>query len=234
MLSESGSIFSYSHSLIFIYNVMNCTLCTTPLTQQADAVYFICTTCGAYVKNVDLYFSNEQEKTHYEFHNNNVNDLGYQKFTSPITNYILENTKTTNLGLDFGCGKGPVITKQLIEKGYSINLYDPYFYPSLDYLNYSYKFIFSCEVFEHFYNPALEIDKLTKLLHLDGLLIVMTHIYNNQQPFENWYYRKDQTHVFIYTQKTVEYIAHKFGYAIELLTERLFVLKKKLLFNIIK
>ncbi len=206
---------------------MNCTLCATPLTQQADVVYFICTTCGAYVKNSNLYFSNEQEKLHYEFHNNDVNDTGYQKFTSPITNYILENTQTSDLGLDFGCGKGPVITKQLSEKGYVIHLYDPYFYPSLAYLNYSYNFIFSCEVFEHFYNPLQEIEKLTKLLQPNGLLIVMTHLYNNQQSFDNWYYRKDQTHVFIYTTKTVEYIAQKFGYTIEVLTERLMVLKKK-------
>lgn len=206
---------------------MNCTLCKTFLTKHADNEYFNCTTCDAYVKNIDLYFSNEQEKLHYEFHNNDVNDVGYQKFTSPITNYILKNIKPSDLGLDFGCGKGPVITKQLQENGYSIKLYDPYFYPSLEYLNYSYNFIFSCEVFEHFYNPTQEIEKLTKLLASNGLLIVMTHLYNNQDPFENWYYRKDQTHVFIYTEKTVEYVAQKFGYTIELLAEHLFVLKKK-------
>lgn len=206
--------------------MMNCTLCTTPLTERVDIAYFICPTCGAYQKDKALYFSEEQEKSHYEFHNNDVNDIGYQNFTSPITNYLIEHTNSNQLGLDFGCGKGPVITHQLEQKGYTIKLYDPYFYPSMDYLNYKYDFIFSCEVFEHFYEPKIEIEKLTQLLKTKGLLVVMTHFYNQQQPFENWYYRKDQTHVFIYTPKTVNYIATHFGYEILILTERLMVLRK--------
>ena len=206
---------------------MNCTLCSTFLTEKADFDYYICPNCHAYVKCNDLYFDEAKEKNHYEQHNNDVNDVGYKNFTAPVTNTILEYCSTEMLGLDYGCGKGPVISKQLIEKGYKIDLFDPYFYPNTAYLNKQYDFIFSCEVFEHFYNPFEEIKKLHRILKQDGLLIIKTHLYNNQTDFKNWYYRKDLTHVFIYTFRTFEYIAERFGFDIVTLEEKLVILKKR-------
>ena len=206
---------------------MNCTLCSTFLTEKDFADYYICTTCNAYLKCDDLYFDAANEQNHYEQHNNDVNDTGYKNFTAPVTNTILEYCSTEMLGLDYGCGKGPVISKQLTEKGYQVHLYDPYFYPDESYLNFSYDYIFSCEVFEHFYNPQKEIGKLHQLLKKGGLLIVKTHVFNNQTDFKNWYYRKDQTHVFIYTFKTFEYIANHFRFDILIITEKLIVLRKR-------
>ena len=174
-----------------------------------------------------MYFDGANEKNHYEQHNNDVNDLGYQNFTAPVTNTVLEYCSTNMLGLDYGCGKGPVISKQLVEKRYRVDLYDPYFYPDTSYLNNTYDYIFSCEVFEHFYHPFEEIKKLHSILKQGGVLIIKTHLYNNQTDFKNWYYRKDQTHVFIYTFKTFEYIADYFGFDIVNVTERLIVLRKK-------
>lgn len=206
---------------------MNCTLCNTFLSEKADEEYYICQNCYAYLKRDDLYFNEANEKNHYEQHNNDVNDIGYQNFTAPVTNTILEYCSTDMLGLDYGCGKGPVITHQLKAKGFSIDLYDPYFYPDTSYLHKTYDYIFSCEVFEHFYHPFDEIRKLRKLLNPGGLLIIKTHLFNNQTDFKNWYYRKDQTHVFIYTFKTFEYIAEHFGFDIVRLSEKLVVLRKK-------
>ena len=206
---------------------MNCILCQSPLTNKVDALYYQCDTCFAYVKDVASYFSAEQEKRHYEFHNNDVNDLGYQKFTSPITNEIRSRFSPNTLGLDFGCGKGPVITKQLVDAGYSVHLYDPYFYPDRSYANDRYDYIFSCEVFEHFYHPDQEIAHLKALLKDRGLLLVMTHLYEGKVPFESWYYRKDETHVFIYTRQTFEYIAKQYDFTILVLEERFIVLESK-------
>ena len=206
---------------------MNCTLCTTFLIDKADNEYYICGTCNAYLKRDDLYFSKEEEKNHYENHNNDVNDTGYQTFTAPVTNVILEYCSTEMIGLDYGCGKGPVISHQLKAKGFFIDLYDPYFYPDTSYLNKTYDYIFSCEVFEHFYHPKEEINKLKNSLKQGGLLIVKTHLFNQQTDFKNWYYRKDLTHVFIYTFKTFEYIAKHFGFDVVLLTEKLIVLQKQ-------
>lgn len=206
---------------------MNCPLCTGVLKNKVDEQYYVCTCCNAYVKNDTLWFNEAKEKAHYDQHNNDVHDLGYQKFTAPVTNTVLELCSNDMLGLDYGCGKGPVITEQLKKHEYVVDLYDPYFFPNENYLTKTYDFIFSCEVFEHFYNPKEELQKLKNILKTNGYLIIKTHLYNNQTSFTNWYYRRDLTHVFIYTFKTFEYIAKEFGFEMVTLEEKLVVLKKK-------
>lgn len=205
---------------------MNCTLCNTLLQTKIDQAYYRCDTCSAYIKDLQFYYTTEDEKKHYEHHNNDVNDVGYQKFTAPLTNAIVAYCTSDMLGLDYGCGKGPVITHLLEKQGYQVKLFDPYFYPDVSYLQHTYDYIFSCEVFEHFYNPLQELEKLSAILKKGGLLFVKTHLYTEQTEFSNWYYRKDETHVFIYTYSTFKYIAKQFGYSIDTLTERLIILRK--------
>lgn len=206
---------------------MKCTLCDTELITKADKYYFICHTCGAYLKAEKYYVDSKEEKLRYKEHDNNVHDVRYQKFTSPITNSILQNHTPKQLGLDFGSGTGPVITKQLQKQGYQVHLFDPFFHPSLDYLNHRYHYIFSCEVFEHFHEPKQEIEKLLALLLPGGRLYIMTHLYDFSIDFEHWYYRNDPTHVFIYTAQTIAYIAKKYGLEVEVMTSRLIVFKKE-------
>lgn len=205
---------------------MKCPLCSTPLDSKIDAFYFECATCHAFVKDANFYISNENEKKRYESHNNDVEDIRYQNFTSPITNAILERFTPIHLGLDYGCGTGPVITKMLQEKNYQVQLYDPFFFPSLDYLKFTYDYIFSCEVFEHFNNPKAEIEKLIGLLKANGLLLIMTHLYDGKIPFEKWYYRNDPTHIFIYTKKTMKFIAKQFELEVIEMNNRFIFLKK--------
>lgn len=205
---------------------MKCTLCNSDLVNKVDDYYFVCSICNAYVKDHQHYISSENEILHYKKHNNDVNDPRYRNFTAPITQYILNNYSNKEIGLDYGCGTGPVISKQLIDKGFNVKLFDPYFYPDRDYLNHMYDFIFSCEVFEHFYQPRHEIEKLLKLLKPNGKLIIMTHLFNETIDFNNWYYRRDPTHVFIYTKLTIDYIARKYRLFAEEKSERLSILKK--------
>lgn len=205
---------------------MECTLCHTLLTKKVDRYFFVCTTCGALVKDKQFYVSSEREKSRYEEHNNDVYDYRYQKFTSPITQTVLEHFETSSLGLDYGCGTGPVISKVLNDHGYHVKLYDPYFYPNNDYIHYRYDYIFSCEVFEHFYQPKQEIEKLLTLLKTYGKLLIMTHLCDITKNFENWYYRKDPTHVFIFTPQTIDYISQQFNLKIEQQDKRLIVFKK--------
>lgn len=205
---------------------MTCTLCHTKLQTPADKFYFVCHTCGAYVKDNKYYLTKEQEKARYKTHNNDLNDVGYQNFTAPITNAVLKNHKKEQLGLDYGCGTGPIISKQLKNNDFQVKLYDPFFKPNKEYIHYEYDYIFSCEVFEHFHHPKQEIEKLLQLLKPHGRLYIMTHIFNQQEDFKNWYYRNDPTHVFIYTEKTIEYIADTYRLEIEIMTERLVIMKK--------
>lgn len=205
---------------------MKCTLCDTVLYEMKDEYYFICSTCGAYVKDEVHYLNSKEEKERYKEHDNDVYDERYQDFTSPITDAILANHNREQLGLDYGSGTGPVISKQLKDEGYQVKLYDPFFHPSEEYINHRYDYIFCCEVFEHFHEPKEEIEKLLHLLKSDGLLYIMTHLYSSEIDFEHWYYRNDQTHVFIYTAKTIEFIVKKYGLAIVELSDRLIILRK--------
>lgn len=206
---------------------MNCPLCNTKLKKQVTPLFYLCSECHSYVKDHKHYYNSQQEFKHYQCHQNDVEDLGYQKFTSDITNAILKLCDSKTLGLDFGCGSAPVITHQLQKKGYTINLFDIYFHPDLNYQNYLYDYIFSCEVFEHLYHPNKEITALLQLLKPGGYLLIKTHLYQEQTPFEHWYYIKDHTHVFIYTKNTMAFIALKFDLEIIHLDQRLTIFKKK-------
>jgi len=205
---------------------MICTLCTTSLIEKLDEEFYDCPVCRGLVKDVSLYPDEEEEKLRYLTHKNDINDLRYQKFTSPITNYIRTQYSNDHEGLDFGCGTGPVITKVLNESGYKVYQYDPYFANYPQHLEKSFDYIAACEVVEHFYNPGKEFRKLSSILNPGGSLAIMTLLYPDHPDFITWYYRKDPTHVFIYRKETFEYICSKFGFSDCFIENRLIVLRK--------
>lgn len=205
---------------------MICTLCGSELINKKDDYFYDCDTCKALVKDEKYYITADEEKARYETHNNDVHDIRYQNFTSPISNYVIEKFLPEHKGLDFGSGTGPVISSVLKKKDYDIDQYDPFFAPNQSILNNRYDYIVSCEVFEHFHKPKIEIDRLTSLLKVNGALLIMTMLYNDEIDFNMWYYHKDPTHVFIYRKETFEFIAKKKKLEIDILTDRFIALKK--------
>lgn len=204
---------------------MDCPLCNNYLNLKIDREYFHCTLCRALVKDRQLFPKPSEEKKKYLEHNNDVNDLRYQAFTMPITQYILQNFSPEQQGLDFGSGTGPVISKMLEEQNYNVRQYDPYFANVPELLKERYDFIFACEVAEHFYYPEKEFQRLRTMLKPGGELILMTLIYSDTIHFQNWHYRKDPTHVFIYTEPTFQYIKDRFYFKSVEIQKRLIVLK---------
>lgn len=206
---------------------MNCPLCHSLLTNRKNAQFYDCSTCFALVKDTRFYLSPEEEKKHYEKHNNDVNDSGYQKFVAPVTQFVLQNQKASDKGLDFGSGTGPVVSKILTDNQFSITQYDLYFEAIEERLQTKYDYIVCSEVWEHFQQPDKELIQLRKMLHENGRLIVMTLLYSDEINFETWHYRLDLTHVFIYRKETMEFIAEKFNLELEFISERLIVFKTK-------
>lgn len=174
--------------------------------------YWKCRRCSGIFREKQSLPTDEYEVIRYRQHNNNVDDVNYQNFTSPIWKAVLKDFGKKHQGLDFGAGTGPVISKMLKDNGYDIVQYDPFFanYPKL--LNATYDYIVCCEVAEHFHNPDKEFLLLKKILKTQGKLYLMTSIYNDDINFEKWYYKDDDTHVFFYTRDTFEYIKNKFGF----------------------
>ncbi|MCH8534482.1 MAG: class I SAM-dependent methyltransferase [Flavobacteriaceae bacterium] len=206
---------------------MNCSLCDTSLHQQITTNFYRCPTCKSYVKNNEVFLNSSLEVKRYLTHNNDVNDPRYRNFTSPISKHILHDFTPQHLGLDYGCGTGPVIAKVLEENDFQINLYDPFFYPLEANLAHTYDYIACCEVAEHFYTPKKEFLKLNRLLNSGGKLYIMTQMFEEQtQEFSDWYYIKDPTHVFIYTYPTFEYIAKHFGFRVQFESNRFIILQK--------
>ncbi|NHN24314.1 class I SAM-dependent methyltransferase [Flavobacterium jejuense] len=188
-----------------------CLLCNESATvfcEKPNHLFYKCDNCQGIFRPKHTFFDTSSEKKHYEQHNNNVNDLGYQKFVEPLVNAILKDFSPNDKGLDFGSGTGPVISKMLHEKGYQVENYDIFFENVPEKLTQKYNYISCCEVMEHFHEPLKEFKLLHSMLLPNGKLYCKTELFQNQIPFENWYYKNDLTHVFIYQETTLHWI-HK-------------------------
>ena len=208
---------------------MKCSLCseqTLFFYSNQHREYYFCNECSSISLNKNCRLNAEDEKNHYEKHNNDVEDVRYQKFVSPIVNQIILDFGNSNKGLDFGSGTGPVITKMLRDQNFDIETYDFYFDPNLEALQKKYDYIACCEVVEHFYDPHKEFQLLFDLLNKGGKLYCMTELYQVESNFDTWYYKTDPTHVFFYTQKTFEWIRKEFGFEQVSFHGRMIVLEK--------
>jgi len=207
-----------------------CRLCQNTMDFYAntrDRDYYRCPNCDSIQLSIQQLLPKDLEEKRYQLHNNDVNDLGYQSFVSPITDYVFNKLESKHMGLDFGAGPGPVITKILRKHAYHIDLYDPYFHPQQDLLDKTYDYIIACEVIEHFNQPKQTFDQLYALTKRHGLWIFMTELYHDDIDFSSWYYKNDETHVIFYTRKTMSYIEKTYDLERLELKGRLIVFKKR-------
>ncbi len=196
---------------------MTCTLCsshTKPFYyyEKESRQYHRCSNCRAVLMDLDDYPSPREEIDRYESHDNNVEDPRYQKFVTPLVEKITAAYGANTLGLDYGSGTGPVITKLLTDQGYSVNTFDPFFDNNPKVLTLKYDYIVSCEVIEHFHEPYKEFNNLTKMLKPGGALFLKTDPYTDDKDFHAWYYKSDETHVIFYHPDSFKWIQHEFHY----------------------
>lgn len=202
-----------------------CPLCGNTSQLFYNDIFYKCTECFGIFRAKHLLISSIEEKKRYENHNNDVNDVAYQQFVSPITSAVCKDFTTNTIGLDFGAGTGSAISKVLTDFGYTIKQYDPFFHNVPDLLNKKYNYVVCCEVMEHFHHPKKEFNLLKNLLKPNGILYCMTHIYTNDIDFDNWYYKNDPTHVFIYQKETLEWIKNKFNFSSITINQRFIVFR---------
>ncbi|MFA6601203.1 MAG: class I SAM-dependent methyltransferase, partial [Candidatus Omnitrophota bacterium] len=181
--------------------------------EEKHKKYYRCRECSAIFLDPACYLSKEAERKRYLEHNNDVEDPRYQKFVDPIVSEVKRKFGRERRGLDFGAGPGPVITKLLRNEGYSLELYDPFFWNDPGKLDAKYDFITCCEVIEHFHFPAEEFRRLQSLLVPGGALLCMTELYREEIDFKSWYYKNDPTHVFFYHPDTLERVRSLFGFS---------------------
>lgn len=181
------------------------------LEDKRNRTYYRCTNCDFTFVPTNLYLSREEEKLRYDQHNNEENE-GYVNFLgklfNPIMNFISEGDK----GLDFGCGPNPVLAKQMVKRGYAMNVYDPFYAKDDSVLNEAYDFITCTEAIEHMYNPKTEIKRILSLIKPGGCLGLMTDFCpKDKESFFKWYYKEDNTHVGFYSEMVFDEMAHQFN-----------------------
>ncbi len=194
---------------------MLCSLCngtTTNFEVFKDRNYVHCVNCKAILLSSQYFLSPEAEKFRYSLHNNDITDLAYINFVSPITNQVKADFASDAEGLDFGCGTGPVISSELTKSGYSLQLYDPYFKPNSKLLKKQYDFIVCCEVMEHFHEPFREFSLLKSLLKENGKLYCKTRLWEPAIDFKSWHYKNDETHVIFYSEESLQWIRKNIGF----------------------
>jgi hypothetical protein len=207
-----------------------CTLCgnqAEPFQVARGRRYYQCSFCSSVLLDPDDYISLQEEKARYEKHNNDVHDPRYQQFVSPVVEAVLDHHNPRDQGLDYGAGTGPVITKLLRDRDYTIDTYDPFFDDNRELLNANYDYIVCCEVAEHFHRPFGEFQGLYQLLNPGGTLYCMTQLYNEGVDFQAWNYKNDETHVIFYHPQAVRWIARQTGFVdITLQDDKLVIFKK--------
>ncbi len=205
---------------------VKCTLCGENaflFKTYREKKYYSCVHCRAVVLHPDYYPSPEDEKKRYLEHDNDVDDLRYQKFVEPLVSDVKRSFSADHRGLDFGAGTGPVITKLLRDSGYNIKLYDPFFWNESERLEETYDYIVACEVIEHFMKPYDEFKLLKSLLNSTGKLFCKTSIFSYDMNFKKWKYKDDFTHLFFYHADTLKWIEKNFNFSALTITEEFIV-----------
>lgn len=197
----------------------SCPLCQSPTTHHFAfahrRTYLECPTCALVFLTPAERLGPDAERAHYLTHQNDPTDARYRAFLDRLALPLIDRLAPGAQGLDVGSGPGPTLCVMLQERGFPMETYDPYFAPNPLVLEKTYDFITATETVEHFYVPGNEFLVFDKLLRPGGMLGVMTELWLDDRPFEKWHYPRDPTHVSLYRPRTMEWIAERFDYSVE-------------------
>ena len=172
------------------------------------------------------FLSQDDERAHYCTHENVIGDHNYRKFLSKLYTPLRHILSTHKIGLDYGCGPGPALCAMLEEDGYEMHKFDPFFYPNKTLFSKRFDFITCSETVEHFYDPFKEFNTFNDLLKPGGWLGIMTSFLTTDDKFENWYYRRDPTHVTFYCEKTFQVMASQRDWTCEIRSKDVVLMQK--------
>lgn len=208
---------------------------TCPLCHGADLVayhqdkkrdYHQCQTCLLVSVPPEFYLSAEAEKAEYDKHENHPHDLGYQTFLNRTLEPLLARVNPSAQGLDFGCGEGKALSLMAKARGYHIDNYDLYYANNPETLARQYDFITLTEVIEHVSDAQGLLTQLDRLLKPNGILAVMTKRVQDKTAFARWHYKNDPTHINFYSEATFGWLAHHYGWRLEIIDKDVVFLHK--------
>ncbi len=219
---------------------LSCPLCgdgnVQPWWQDKYREYLRCQGCQLVFVPKAWHLSNEEEKACYDLHENHSADEGYRRFLSRMFDPMAALVEPPALGLDFGCGPGPVLAEMFVEAGFDMRVFDIYYANNPDVIDPAkergrYDFITTTEVIEHLSDPRRILNLLLVLLRPGGILGIMTKQVTNQASFKTWHYIRDRTHISFFSRETFEWLAIKTGCRVEFVGNDVILLRKPLLFS---
>ena len=189
--------------------------------------YRLCVNCKLVYVLEDEHLDAQAEKARYDLHTNSSEDEGYRKYLKKVSTPVIERISKQACGLDFGSGPGPTLSLLFEEAGHKMKIYDHFYAKDETVLENTYDFITSTEVVEHLYKPSEVLDRLWKMLNVNGLLCILTQPYVKQEAFGTWYYKKDPTHVCFFSLETMQWLALQWKAQLEIISKDIFIFTKK-------
>ncbi|MCW8333186.1 class I SAM-dependent methyltransferase [Vibrio paucivorans] len=208
----------------------SCPLCHNPTVTHYHSDkrrdYLQCDNCELVFVDPSQRLEANEEKAHYDLHENDPSDMGYRKFLSRIADPITERIQPNSHGLDFGCGPGPTLSLMLQERGHDIELYDIYYHPNQVVLEKAYDFMTATEVIEHLYEPDKVWQQWLNLVKPGGWIGLMTKMVIDKEAFATWHYKNDVTHVIFFSRRIFQYLAERDKLALEFIGNDVILLRK--------
>lgn len=199
---------------------MRCPLCRGPAVEELARVhgdpYLRCARCALTFLHPGRRPSRAEERARYEEHENDPADARYRAFLDRLAAPLSERLSPGMEGLDYGAGPGPTLSVMLEERGFPMQVWDPFFAPDPRVLEARYDFVTCTETAEHFFEPGEEFRRLDGLLRRPGWLGVMTRVLEDDTAFADWWYVRDPTHVSFYRPETLAWIAEAHGWRLEM------------------
>ena len=189
-----------------------------PLCQCSDTAayhcdrarpYRQCRRCRLVFVPPDYHLGPDAEKAHYDNHRNIVDDPGYRMFLQRLAQPLIEQLAPASRGLDFGCGPGPALADILQQAGFSVQLYDLYYYPDNSVLDSSMILLPPPKSLSTWRSPGRALQMLWQLLQPGGTLGLMTKQVIDRRRFANWHYIRDPTHIAFYSRDTLLWLAER-------------------------
>jgi len=207
-----------------------CPLCFSRIVvafySDIERDFYQCTRCWLVFVPPIYYLSLEQEKAHYDLHQNNPDDLDYRQFLSRLADPLMAKLTIGMSGLDFGSGPGPTLSVMLEESGFDMAIYDIFYANDKAVLQIDYDFITATEVVEHLSKPGEVLENLWLKIKPGGWLGIMTKMVLDQAAFGRWHYKNDQTHICFYSRETFHYLGQYWGALVQFPADDVVLMQK--------
>jgi hypothetical protein len=194
--------------------------------KYRNKAYFQCNNCNLIFLLPKDFISEEEEKENYDLHENDMQDIGYQKFLNRMFEPMMKRIVKGASGLDFGSGSAPMLSAMFEESGFKMDVYDHFYSKNKAVLKRKYDFITATEVVEHLHKPKKVLDDLWAILKQGGTLGLMTKLSTGTDSFAKWHYKDDPTHVCFYSKKSFEWLAAEWQADLEFIEKDIVLLNK--------